>query len=354
MAAFIPLRADLGLSEGYHSPQAEAAVRLNTNESPYPPPAGFLAAVADELQSVPFHRYPDRSAWGLRKAVAELHRVTPEQIWCANGSNEILQTLLLAFGGPGRTAAVFEPTYALHRHICDITATAVVEGERDADFDVPLSELDRVLGQARPDLTFVCSPNNPTGGAVSKEELLAVLERAPGLVVVDEAYGQFAGWSALELVAEDRPLVVTRTYSKTWSMAAMRLGYLVGPSSIVGGMERVALPYHLDVVKQIAGRIALRFTGEMEARVSLLVAERGRLADGLAALDVDAWPSDANFILFRPGHKPGQKVWEDLLSHSVLVRNCSGWPRLANCLRVTVGTPEENTLFLGALAAALA
>ena len=346
MAAFIPLRDDLGLSEGYHSPQVEAAVRLNTNESPYPPPAGFLEAVAEEMQSAPFHRYPDRAAWALRKAVADLHQVAPEQIWCANGSNEILQTLLLAFGGPGRTAAVFEPTYALHRHICEITSTAVVEGERDSALVVPVSELDRVLRGAGPDITFVCSPNNPTGAAVSKAELLAVLERAPGLVVVDEAYGQFAGWSALELIAEDRPMVVTRTYSKTWSMAAMRLGYLVGPASVIRGMERAALPYHLDVLKQIAGRVALRFTGEMEARVSLLVAERGRVAAGLAALDVDTWPSDANFILFRPRHKAGQRVWEDLLSHSVLIRNCSNWPRLTDCLRVTVGTPEENDLFL--------
>jgi histidinol-phosphate aminotransferase len=353
MAAFIPLRDDLGLSEGYHSPQVEAAVRLNTNESPYPPPPAFLEAVADEVRSASFHRYPDRSAWALRKAVAELHHVAPEQIWCANGSNEILQTLLLAYGGPGRSAAVFEPTYALHRHICEITSTAVVEGERDADFVVPLAELDRVLGQERPDLTFVCSPNNPTGGAVSAEELAAVMARAPGLVVVDEAYGQFAPWSALDLVAEDRPLVVTRTYSKTWSMAAMRLGYLVGPASVVTGMERVALPYHLDVLKQIAGRLALEFAGEMEARVSLLVGERGRVAEGLAALDVDTWPSDANFILFRPRHRPGQQVWEDLLSHSVLVRNCSSWPHLTNCLRVTVGTAEENSLFLRALAEVL-
>jgi histidinol-phosphate aminotransferase len=354
MASFIPLRADLGVSEGYHSPQVEAAVRLNVNESPYPPPPGFLEAVAHELQAVPFNRYPDRSALALRKAVAELHGVTPEQVWCANGSNEILQTLLLAFGGPGRTAAVFEPTYALHRHICEITSTAVVEGERDSSFVVSRDELDRVLLELRPDITFVCSPNNPTGGAVSRDDLMMIIERAPGLVVVDEAYGQFAATSALELVSEERPLVVTRTYSKTWSMAAMRLGYLIGPTSVVAGMERVALPYHLDTVKQIAGRVALRFAGEMEARVALLVEERGRVAGALRQMDIDVWPSDANFILFRPRSRPGHQVWEELLSHSVLVRDCSSWPRLDGCLRVTIGTPEENDLFLAALESVLA
>jgi histidinol-phosphate aminotransferase len=353
MAAFVPRRADLGLSEGYHSPQVDAAVRLNTNESPLPPPPGFLEALTEELGSVAFHRYPDRSAWALREAVAEFHGVAPEQVWCANGSNEILQTLLLAFGGPGRTAAVFEPSYALHRHIAELTATDVAVGERDASFALDLAEVGRVLAATRPELTFVCSPNNPTGGAVSPVELKEIEALAPGLVVVDEAYGQFAPWSAVELISEDRPLVVTRTYSKTWSMAAMRLGYLLGPADVVAGMERVALPYHLDAVKQIAGRVALRFIGDMESRVALLVAERDHLAAALAKLDVDSWPSDANFILFRPRTKAGHQVWEELLARSVLIRDCSSWPRLGDCLRVTVGTPEENRSFLAALAEVL-
>jgi histidinol-phosphate aminotransferase len=349
MPSFVPLRDDLGLSEGYHSPQVEAAVRLNTNESPYPPPPEFVAALSEELGRVPFHRYPDRAAWALRKAIADLHGVSPEQVWCANGSNEVLQTLLLAFGGPGRTAAVFEPTYALHGHIARLTATRVAEGRRGPGFELDLDDVARVLGAARPALTFLCSPNNPTGQAVTAAEVERVLGLAPGLVVVDEAYGQFARWSALGLVSDDRPLVVTRTYSKTWSMAAVRLGYLVGPPRVVAAMERVALPYHLDAVKQIAGRLALRFTAEMKARVALLVEERGRLAAGLGELEVDTWPSDANFILFRPHAKPGHEVWEELLERSVLVRDCTSWPGLPDCLRVTVGTPAENDAFLAAL-----
>jgi histidinol-phosphate aminotransferase len=182
----------------------------------------------------------------------------------------------------------------------------------------------------------------------------SVVERAPGLVVVDEAYGQFAPWSALELVDESVPLVVTRTYSKTWSMAAARLGYLIGPAWLVAELEKVVLPYHLDAVTQAAGRVALRFTDEMEARVAELVEERGRLSAALGDLDVDVWPSGANFVLFRPRERDGAVVWQRLLDRSVLVRDCSSWPRLEGCLRVTIGTPAEDDAFLAALEDALA
>jgi histidinol-phosphate aminotransferase len=176
-----------------------------------------------------------------------------------------------------------------------------------------------------------------------------VLDLAPGLLVVDEAYGQFAPWSALELVGDDVELVVTRTYSKTWSMAAARLGYLIGPSALVAQLDQVVLPYHLDVVKQIAGRLALDFDGAMRARVAGLVEERGRLQARLAELPVDVWPSGANFVLFRPREQDGAAVWQGLLDRSVLVRDCSSWPRLGGCLRVTIGTPAEDDAFLAAL-----
>ncbi len=169
-------------------------------------------------------------------------------------------------------------------------------------------------------------------------------------MVVDEAYSQFASWSALGMVADEVPLVVTRTYSKTWSMAGVRLGYLLGPASVVATLEdKAALPYHVDVLKQVAGRLALGFTDEMEQRVALLVSERERLASALGRLPVTAWPSEANFVLFRPDTRPGPEVWQRLVDRSVLVRDCSSWPRLAGCLRVTVGTPEENDAFLTAL-----
>jgi histidinol-phosphate aminotransferase len=346
-------RPDISLRDGYHSPQVAVEVRLNTNESPFPPPPRWLAALADELLSIDFHRYPDRGAWDLRKALADLHGVVPEAVFCANGSNEVLQSLCLAYGGPGRRVVTFEPTYALHAHIAHLTGTGVIEAERRDDFTLDPAVVSATLAVHDPAIVFLCSPNNPTGRADDRSMVEYVLEEAPGLVVVDEAYGQFADWSALDLVADDLPLVVTRTYSKTWAMAAVRLGYLIGPPAIVEILERVTLPYHLDAIKQAAGRLAVRFTDEMEARVATIVAERGRLLDGLQRLGMTTWPSQANFVLWRPERHRADVVWQGLLDHSVLVRNCSSWPRLAGCLRVTVGTPAENDRFLSALAAVL-
>ena len=342
-------RDDVALMDGYHSPQVEVKVRLNTNEAPEPPPPAFGERLTEELRNVEWHRYPDRAATTLRAAIADLHGVDVAQVFAANGSNEVLQTLCLTYGGAGRSAAVFEPTYALHSHIARITGTRVVTGERAEDFTLDLGEVARVLDAARPEITFLCSPNNPTGVVDSQETVQSVLEIAPGLVIVDEAYGQFSPWSALSLVNDDRPLVVTRTYSKTWSMAAARLGYLIGPAWLVEHLDKVVLPYHLDVVKQIAGRLALDYRAEMDARVAALVEERGRLTARLNDLPIDVWPSGANFVLVRPRTIDGDDVWRALLDRSVLVRNCASWPRLDGCLRITVGTPDEDDILLTAL-----
>jgi histidinol-phosphate aminotransferase len=347
-------RDDLALMEGYHSPQVDVSVRLNTNEAPEPPPAGFADALAEELAVLDWHRYPDRSYTELRTAIAAHHGVDPAQVFAANGSNEVLQTICLTYGGPGRTVAVFEPTYALHSHIARITGTGVATGERREDLSLDLDEVRRVMAGAAPAITFVCSPNNPTGMLEDEATVRAVLDLAPGLLVVDEAYGQFAPWSALELVDDDRPLVVTRTYSKTWSMAAARLGYLIGPRALVAQLDQVVLPYHLDAVKQAAGRLALGFEDAMRSRVAALVEERGRLVARLSDLPVTVWPSAANFVLFRPEARDGAAVWQTLLERSVLGRDCSSWPRLDGCLRVTIGTPAEDDAFLAALEDALA
>jgi histidinol-phosphate aminotransferase len=351
--ALVPVRDDLSALDGYHSPQVTVRVRLNTNESPVAPPAAWRDAFAAEVSRIEWHRYPDRAATELRQTIGEMHGVPAGQVFVANGSNEVLQTLLLTYAGHGRRVVTFEPTYQLHAHLARISGAEVVEGERSADFRIDLAEVDRVLA-SDPVVTFLCSPNNPTGLVESEETVRVVLDRAPGIVLVDEAYGQFADWSALSLVDDDRALVVTRTFSKTWSMAAARLGYLVGPTWLVAELDKVVLPYHLDTAKQIGGRLAMRFVDEMEERVKTVVAERERIAAALERLDVDTWPSGANFILLRPRNRSGNDVWQGLLDRSVLVRDCSGWPRLADCLRVTVGTPEENDDFLIALAEVLA
>jgi histidinol-phosphate aminotransferase len=350
-------RREVALRPGYHSPQVEVDIRLNTNESPEPPPQAFVEALADELRSIPLHRYPDREAVALRTALAAHHGVSAEQVFCANGSNEAIQCLLLAYGGSNRPAMLFEPTYALHSHIARLTGTPVVAGGRDDAFRVELAEVARTVtasvelyGPVAPAVTFLCSPNNPTGGVEAIETIRAVLALVPGILVVDEAYGQFAPSSALELLDFDPRLVVLRTFSKTWALAGLRLGYAIADPEVVASLWNVALPYHLDALKQAAGCLALGFENEMRARVAATVEERGRVATALGDLPVEVWPSDANFILFRAGSQDGSAVWKGLLDHSVLVRDVSDWPGLEGCLRVTIGTASENDRFLSALA----
>jgi histidinol-phosphate aminotransferase len=346
-------RDELRALEGYHSAQIDVPVRLNTNESPYPPPSAFVDAWLQALAATPLNRYPDREARQLRAALGRQIGQPVERLFCANGSNEVLQTLLLTFGGASRAAAVFEPTYALHSHIARITGMHVVVGERTADFTVDAEAARALLDDHHPAVVFLCSPNNPTGTVEPTATIEAVVDATDGLVVVDEAYGEFADRSAMELVADDRPLVVVRTYSKVWSMAALRLGFCVAPPWVVQELEKVVLPYHLAAPTQLAGVLALDFGAEMDERVALLVRERERLRGELDAVDgVTALPSGANFVLLRV-HGDGHGLWQRLLDRGVLVRDFSRWPRLHDCLRVTVGTPEENDAFLAALRAAL-
>lgn len=348
----IAARADITAMPGYHSPQVLVDVRLNTNESPYPPPADWQELLADEVGSLEFHRYPDRSAHALREELADLHGARADQIFVANGSNEVLQTILLTFTGVGRTVLTFEPTYALHSHIARIVGATVVERDRSANFELTPEAVVAAIADVAPAVTFLCSPNNPSGLIERPdvvEAAIAAVVRVPGLLVVDEAYGQFASWSAQELFNDESPLIVSRTFSKTWSMAAARLGYCVAPSWVVAELDKVVLPYHLDAVKQAAGRLALKFEPLMRERVAELVVERERLLSALGTLDVDVWPSSANFVLFRPRHDNADVVWQGLVDRGVLVRNCASWPRLQGCLRVTVGTRAEDDRFLTAL-----
>ncbi len=355
------IRDDLAALEGYHSPQVDVEVRLNTNEAPGPPPEGFGAAVADAARSMEWHRYPDRGAVALRSALALQHGLDAGEdpaarVFCANGSNEVLQTILLTFGGPGRTVLTFEPTYAMHGHIARISGATTVSGARTDGFMIDPAHATALVAEHRPAVTFVCSPNNPTGIVEPTETILTLLDAVDavdGLLVVDEAYGQFAPWSAISLLAEsdDRPLVVTRTYSKTWAMAGARLGYLLAAPWLVAELDKVVLPYHLDALKQAAGLAALDFVDDMEERVATIVEERGRIEVDLADLGCEVWPSGANFVLFRPpaSGPDGGAVWQSLLDRSVLVRNTASWDHLDGCLRVTVGTPDDNSVFLTAL-----
>ena len=370
-----PKRDDLRELSGYHSPQVSVEVRLNTNESPISPPREFVEAVASAVRDVQWNRYPDRTATALREDIAALHGVSADNVFVANGSNEVLQSLLLAYSGAGRKVVTFEPTYQLHSHIARIAGATVVSGRRNPDFTLDAAEVARICRQHSPSVTFLCSPNNPTGLAESQESIHAAVDETPGIVLVDEAYAQFSPHTALGLVREDARVAVSRTYSKTWSMAAARLGYLIAPKWMVADLEVVALPYRVDALKQAAGRAALRFVSHMEHAVRDVVAQRERLVAAMTKMPLTVWPSQANFILFRPniptanpasaasgsstsgsstsGGGAGRALWQALLDQSVLVRDCSSWDGLTDCLRVTVGTPAENDRFLAALQTAL-
>lgn len=356
-----PVRDDLAALEGYHSPQVTVDVRLNTNEAPGPPPAEFSEAVAAAVGSIEWHRYPDRGATALRTRIAQLHACDLSEVFVANGSNEVLQTILLTFAGPGRSVLTFEPTYALHSHLARITGATTIAGERDDDFGIDVTHARALIERERPAVTFLCSPNNPTGIVEPRETVQTVLDAVAavnGLLVVDEAYGQFADWTAQDLMGEDIPLVVSRTFSKTWAMAGARLGYLIAPGWLVDELDKVVLPYHLDSMKQAAGLIALDFVEAMDERVASIVEERGRIEAGLRELGADVWPSGANFVLFRPpgaetDPEAGNRVWQNLLDQSILIRNTASWDRLGGCLRMTIGTAEENTRFLDAISTTL-
>jgi histidinol-phosphate aminotransferase len=345
----ITVRDDLSFLSGYHSPQVDVSVRLNTNESPLPPPPGFVEELSKRVAGVAWNRYPDRMADQLRQAIAGRHEVSPDQIFVANGSNEVLQTVLLAYAGHGRRVACFEPGYQMHAQISRVVGADVVTFERGPDFALDPTRVAEFLADAQPSIVFLTSPNNPTGRSEPKEMIDIICASCDCLLVVDEAYAEFGRWSALDEVADNRPVVVTRTFSKTWSMAAARLGYLVGPRAVVDSLWRTVLPYHLDAVTQLAGILALEYVDEMAHRVAAIVDERERVGLQIAELGLEVVPSDANFLLFSSGGRDASAVWSALVDRQVLVRDCSGWPGLSGWLRVTIGTSAENDVFLNAL-----
>jgi histidinol-phosphate aminotransferase len=330
----------------YDSPQIEVAARLNTNECPLPLPDGFSEDLSAAVRELPLHRYPDGQMRALREAIAERTGHPVEGVWTANGSNEILTQLLLAYGGPDRRAAVFEPTYLLHRRLCWLTGTEIEERRLEPPFRLD-GEAIAWASERGVDVAFVCSPNNPTGNAQHLDAIRAVAEATDGLVIVDQAYLEFGGESAEPLVATHPNVAVVRTFSKAFALAGARIGYVLADEPVVEDLQRVRLPYHLSALTQAAGLVALRHADEAEAALDAIRAERDRIARALAEIDgVTVFPSDANFVLFQP---PGdaREVWQGLLDRGVLVR---ALPEVVpNGLRVTAGTPHEVDLFLKAL-----
>lgn len=355
----LPLRENLRGKSPYGAPQLTVPVQLNTNENPHPPSRALVDDVAESIRAaaVDLHRYPDRDAVALRGDLAAYLtrqtgvRVDTANVWAANGSNEILQQLLQAFGGPERSALGFVPSYSMHPIISEGIDTEWVEAERNADFSLDIDYAVAVIADRRPDVVFVTSPNNPTGHSIAPAELERVLDAAPGIVVVDEAYGEFSSApSALALI--DRypaKLVVSRTMSKAFAFAGGRLGYLVAAPAVIEAMLLVRLPYHLSVVTQAAARAALRHADETLGSVAELAAQRDRVAAALRELGFEVVPSDANFLLFG-SFADAPRTWQRYLDEGVLIRDVG----IAGHLRVTIGLAAENDEFLRVSAALVA
>ncbi|MEU2033964.1 histidinol-phosphate transaminase [Nocardia amamiensis] len=352
----LPLRANLRGKKPYGAPQLTVPVQLNTNENPHPPSRALIDDVAESIRAAAadLHRYPDRDAVALRTDLARYLTtqtgvaVETGNVWAANGSNEILQQLLQAFGGPGRSALGFVPSYSMHPIISEGIDTEWIEAKRNADFSLDVEHALAAIAERTPDVVFVTSPNNPTGHSIPQQDLARILHAAPGIVVVDEAYGEFSAQpSAIGLI--DRfpaKLVVTRTMSKAFAFAGGRLGYLVAAPAVVDAMLLVRLPYHLSVVTQAAARAALRHADETLGSVAELAAQRDRVAAALREMGFEVIPSDANFLLF--GRFPdAPRTWQRYLDHGVLIRDVG----IPGYLRTTIGLAAENDELLKVSAA---
>ncbi len=348
----LPLRDNLRGKSAYGAPQLDVPVRLNTNENPHPPSGALVDDVAESVRTAAaeLHRYPDRDAVALRRDLAAYLQaatgveVSAENVWAANGSNEILQQLLQAFGGPGRSALGFVPSYSMHPIISDGTQTRWIEALRAPDFGLDIDAALAAIGELGPDIVFVTSPNNPTGQSISPGDLRRLLDAMTrGVLIVDEAYGEFSSQpSAVQLIDEyPARLIVSRTMSKAFAFAGGRLGYFVAAPAVIDAVLLVRLPYHLSLLTQVAARAALRHADETLASVAALAAERDRVSAALSDMGFHVVPSDANFVLFGE-FRDAARAWRHYLDDGVLIRDVG----IPAHLRVTIGLPHENDAFL--------
>ena len=351
----LPLRDDLRGKSPYGAPQLAVPVRLNTNENPHPPTKALVDDVVRSAgeAAVGLHRYPDRDALALRRDLAGYltaqtgTQLGVENLWAANGSNEILQQLLQAFGGPGRSAIGFVPSYSMHPIIADGTRTEWLEAARADDFSLDVDVAVAAITDRRPDVVFIASPNNPSGQSVSLPDLRRLLDVVPGILIVDEAYGEFSSQPTAVALVREYPakLVVTRTMSKAFAFAGGRLGYLVATPAMIDAMLLVRLPYHLSSLTQAAARAALRHADDTLGSVATLIAERERVTTALSGMGFRVIPSDANFVLFG-AFADAPTTWQHYLDAGILIRDVG----IPGYLRATTGLADENDAFLRASA----
>jgi histidinol-phosphate aminotransferase len=354
----LPIRDDLRGLTPYGAPQKAVRVALNVNENTHPIPADVAVDIVESLAAaiLSVNRYPDREFTELRQSLAAYlnfsvepeKRLTADNIWAANGSNEVLQQILQAFGGPGRSVLGFPPTYSMHSIIASGTGTRWISGERDAGYEISRETVTRWITETRPDVVFLCSPNNPTGTPLSIDTIAAAYDASDGIVVVDEAYAEFAPddeRSAITLLDGRERLLVSRTMSKAFAFAGARVGYLAADPAINDALRLVRLPYHLSALTQAAAVAALRHAPEMLAMVDNIRSQRDRLLEELPKLGYTPLPSWSNFVLFGGVDDP-HATFEALLEREILVRDIG----IPGHLRVTAGTEAETTAFLDALA----
>ena len=349
----LPIRDDLRGKSPYGAPQKHVRIELNVNENTHPIPEPVARDIIESLARaiLTINRYPDREFSQLRDGLADYlgHGLTRDNIWAANGSNEILQQIMQAFGGPGRSILGFPPTYSMHSIIASGTGTAWISAERDADFEISPSTAVAAIREHDPDIVIFCSPNNPTGTPLSLETIEAAYDATDKIVIVDEAYAEFApagAPSALTLLPGRPRLIVSRTMSKAFAFAGARLGYLAADPTIADALRLVRLPYHLSSLTQAAAVAALQHSAEMLAMVDDIARERDRIVDRLTELGYHPWPTWSNFVLFGGVENPSE-VFETLLEQGIIIRDLG----IPGHLRVSAGTHAETTAFLEAMAA---
>lgn len=353
---WLPLRDDLRSLSPYGAPQLPADAVMNTNENPYAPSKELAQAISLRVAEVAtsLNRYPDRDATKLRSKLADFINslsgttLTSENIWVANGSNEIIQSLFLAFGKS--SALGFTPSYSMHPLIAKVCQVSWIAGTRNSDFSLNIDSALEQIKVAQPALTFITTPNNPTGESITIKEIEKLAKSVPGLLVVDEAYAEFSDeLSAATLIEKYPQIVVIRTMSKAFAFAGARVGYLVASPSVISALFLVRLPYHLSALTQAAAEVALDFQGELLGTVDQLRSAREKMAIDLANLGLTVLPSSSNFLLFT-GFKPSSEdLWRRLLDRGVLIRDVG----LLGYLRVTIGNEAENKKFIDSLSACL-
>lgn len=339
--------------QAYRVEKAPSKVKLDANESPFSLPPDLLAELFEGLERVPLNRYPDPEAWELREAIAESLGVPPSWVMVGNGSDELIQVLLVALGDPGAAVLSPVPTFAMYELASKALGLRFLGIPLGPCFELDLGKVLEAIKANRPKLCFLASPNNPTGNGFAEGDILRIVEASQGLVVVDEAYYPYSGRTVLPYLDRYPNLAVLRSLSKI-GLAGLRIGYLVAQEALLEELQKVRLPYNVNALSQAAARFVLLKMETIEAQVRQIVKERDRLFEALARTPgIEVFPSEANFLLFRTKAK-GSSIFWGLLEEGVLIRDLSPTEGLKNCLRVTVGTPEENDLFLQALRSVLA